>query len=421
MNNSGDIEKIKQGIENEYKYQLDVFKNLLLKEKQKSCDIENELNQVKLMLIQLEDELSKKNKQIVFLTKSKNDNTLFLDRASMRLDEIDILLNMKQNNRRQSKCDYSLTLRKESLHNMNKLNDINNDNEFQNSSTTEFIIEEIDKKTRNLTLNEQNLKFKSKLDYEYLYKKSLIKITNLEIQNEKLKDNNDYLNMSLIEIKNKFEIIIKTQNETLNKLNQKVNELNSFIQIKISENESLNIQLKDINNKLNEEMQEKNNNKNELEEIKQDKNVIKSIPTLKFSEINDDDDKIKEKYEKLNEKICVIKNYLLNLKKKYTFNGIKKDIFKGCNIIFSFEIFGNIPSLIIRYENKYKKIISISDIETLKLLNEKEKAIEIRYFSEKGFKEKIYYIEQEPKEFIDCYKKYNALYLNLDLINRLDM
>lgn len=421
MNNSGDIEKIKQGIENEYKYQLDVFKNLLLKEKQKSCDIENELNQVKLMLIQLEDELSKKNKQIVFLTKSKNDNTLFLDRASMRLDEIDILLNMKQNNRRQSKCDYSLTLRKESLHNMNKLNDINNDNEFQNSSTTEFIIEEIDKKTRNLTLNEQNLKFKSKLDYEYLYKKSLIKITNLEIQNEKLKDNNDYLNMSLIEIKNKFEIIIKTQNETLNKLNQKVNELNSFIQIKISENESLNIQLKDINNKLNEEMQEKINNKNELEEIKQDKNVIKSIPTLKFSEINDDDDKIKEKYEKLNEKICVIKNYLLNLKKKYTFNGIKKDIFKGCNIFFSFEIFGNIPSLIIRYENKYKKIISISDIETLKLLNEKEKAIEIRYFSEKGFKEKIYYIEQDPKEFIDCYKKYNALYLNLDLINRLDM
>lgn len=420
MNNSGDIEKIKQGIENEYKYQLDVFKNLLLKEKQKSCDIENELNQVKLMLIQLEDELSKKNKQIVFLTKSKNDNTLFLDRASMRLDEIDILLNMKQNNRRQSKCDYSLTLRKESLHNMNKLNDINNDNEFQNSSTTEFIIEEIDKKTRNLTLNEQNLKFKSKLDYEYLYKKSLIKITNLEIQNEKLKDNNDYLNMSLIEIKNKFEIIIKTQNETLNKLNQKVNELNSFIQIKISENESLNIQLKDINNKLNEEMQEKINNKNELEEIKQDKNVIKSIPTLKFSEINDDD-KIKEKYEKLNEKICVIKNYLLNLKKKYTFNGIKKDIFKGCNIFFSFEIFGNIPSLIIRYENKYKKIISISDIETLKLLNEKEKAIEIRYFSEKGFKEKIYYIEQDPKEFIDCYKKYNALYLNLDLINRLDM
>lgn len=420
MNNSGDIEKIKQGIENEYKYQLDVFKNLLLKEKQKSCDIENELNQVKLMLIQLEDELSKKNKQIVFLTKSKNDNTLFLDRASMRLDEIDILLNMKQNNRRQSKCDYSLTLRKESLHNMNKLNDINNDNEFQNSSTTEFIIEEIDKKTRNLTLNEQNLKFKSKLDYEYLYKKSLIKITNLEIQNEKLKDNNDYLNMSLIEIKNKFEIIIKTQNETLNKLNQKVNELNSFIQIKISENESLNIQLKDINNKLNEEMQEKINNKNELEEIKQDKNIIKSIPTLKFSEINDDD-KIKEKYEKLNEKICVIKNYLLNLKKKYTFNGIKKDIFKGCNIFFSFEIFGNIPSLIIRYENKYKKIISISDIETLKLLNEKEKAIEIRYFSEKGFKEKIYYIEQEPKEFIDCYKKYNALYLNLDLINRLDM
>lgn len=420
MNNSGDIEKIKQGIENEYKYQLDVFKNLLLKEKQKSCDIENELNQVKLMLIQLEDELSKKNKQIVFLTKSKNDNTLFLDRASMRLDEIDILLNMKQNNRRQSKCDYSLTLRKESLHNMNKLNDINNDNEFQNSSTTEFIIEEIDKKTRNLTLNEQNLKFKSKLDYEYLYKKSLIKITNLEIQNEKLKDNNDYLNMSLIEIKNKFEIIIKTQNETLNKLNQKVNELNSFIQIKISENESLNIQLKDINNKLNEEMQEKINNKNELEEIKQDKNVIKSISTLKFSEINDDD-KIKEKYEKLNEKICVIKNYLLNLKKKYTFNGIKKDIFKGCNIFFSFEIFGNIPSLIIRYENKYKKIISISDIETLKLLNEKEKAIEIRYFSEKGFKEKIYYIEQDPKEFIDCYKKYNALYLNLDLINRLDM
>lgn len=419
MNNSGEIEKIKQGIENEYKYQLDVFKNLLLKEKQKSCEIENELYQVKLMLIQLEDELSKKNKQIVFLTKSKNDNTLFLDRASMRLDEIDILLNMKQNSRRISKCDYSLLLRKESLHNMNKLNDINNENEFENSSTTEFL-EEIDKKTRNLTLNEKNSKFKSTLDYEYLYKKSLIKITNLEIQNEKLKDDNDYLSMSLIEIKNKFEIIIKTQNETLNKLNEKINELNGYIQMKIRENESLNIQLKDINNKLNEEMQEKINNKNELEEIKQDKYVIKSMPTLNMSEINDDD-KIKEKYEKLTEKMSVIKNYLLNLKKKYTFNGIKKDIFKGCNIFFSFEIFGNIPSLIIRYENKYKKIISISNIETLKLLNEKEKAIEIRYFSEKGFKEKIYYIEQDPKEFIDCYKKYNALYLNLDLINRLDM
>lgn len=216
------------------------------------------------------------------------------------------------------------------------------------------------------------------IDYEILK-------NHLEIQNVNFKEKLEMSNESIINVKETFKKVIDS-------LNQKI----------LSQQETI----KNLSKVDFERLIEKSHY--EIEIISEKKENQQS-----------------QRYELLEEKLKndnLTKYFMYSIQNEMTFNGIQKDLKNPTKIRLIFGLNqSNIPTLTLKYEGLVRKEIPINTINLMRIVNFSERKIELRYFLEESGKENylILTIEEDPMEFINKYKLFSALGINLELVESL--
>lgn len=207
----------------------------------------------------------------------------------------------------------------------------------------------------------------------------------LEIQNVNFKEKLEMSNESIINVKETFKKVIDSLNQKILSQQETINNLSKVDVERLIERSHYEIEI----------ISEKKENKQS------------------------------QRYELLEEKLKndnLTKYFMYSIQNEMIFNGIQKDLKNPTKIKLIFRLNpSNIPTLTLKYEGLVCKEIPINTINLMRIVNFSEKKIELRYFLEEYGKENylILTIEEDPMEFINKYKLFSALGINLELVERI--
>lgn len=326
------------------------------------------------------------------------------------LHKIDILktalLQEKQKNQETDKKNQELSLKiafleKENKETKAKLSEIEKNNQFSiqitDTNDSSWYIINNNKPTRTVPLSVN--------EYELI-------ITKYEVQSENLKKMVSEANASLKTMKSSFQSLISELDIEKRKLEEKLSlqlEENQR-QMKVASGfQSMNKSLEIRNEQLKNELK---NEKEDKEKVKEDVILLKG----KIDELMSKKSKLEmtiKGYSQINEslqgKIDELKNILIDDKLiEVTFVGYKKEVLKKKSATLKFSLHENSYCIVLAYSNQPEKYVPLMNFEYVRVVNQGEDLVEIKYLKEdKKSTVKSYVFEGNSLNFVNAYKEYS--------------
>lgn len=255
-------------------------------------------------------------------------------------------------------------------------------------------------------------------------------ITKYEVQSENLKKMVSEANASLKTMKSSFQSLISELDIGKRKLEEKLSlqlEENQR-QMKVASGfQSMNKSLEIRNEQLKNELK---NEKEEREKVKEEVILLKG----KIDELMNKKSKLENTikgYNQINEglqgKIDELKNILIDDKLiEVTFVGYKKEVLKKKSATLKFSLHENSYCIVLVYSNQPEKYVPLMNFEYVRVVNQSEDLVEIKYIKEdKKSTVKSYVFEGNSLNFVNAYKEYSLKEIrrknNEEIIQRLQI